>query len=207
MALHGVLDYPGLVWDIATGKKREELEALRSELSAQKKQIESMTATVAAMPDGPKKSEAWAVRVKAQQAWMPVVREFNDAAIAHNEISAAIRKASAGAYDPGRVSMTLSGLGILPVVWVGIVVVGSATVLLSLATLIDSIKSRSTEVRGYMDQFAEIVKQGGGVIEQTGELVRKSANALLVVAGVVGVYYAAKWFQGRKRGSPAGAAS
>lgn len=191
-----ILDYPGLVWDIATGKKREELEALKVDLAKQRQQIEAMTATVSKMPDGPAKSAAWALRVKAQQAWQPVVREFNDAAIAHNEVSAAIKKASAGLYDPGRFNPSLSALPAL--IWIGVVAASSAGVLMALATLIDSIKSRSTEVRGYMDQFAGIVREGGNVIEQTGELVRKSSNALLIVAGLVGVYYAAKWVKDRR---------
>jgi hypothetical protein len=84
--------------------------------------------------------------------------------------------------------------------WFLLVVKGliASGVLLALASLVDSLKSKNTEVKGYMSQFADVVNAGGGVIGQTGKLLGTATTTLLVLAGLYGVYYAAKWYQGTR---------
>jgi len=185
------------VWDVATGAKRDELEALRQDLTAQRKMIDEMTAKVQAMPQGPQRDAAHAIRTKAYQAWMPIVRQFDDAAIEYEKIRQKVITASVGMYDPGPVSTRLAFPAAL--VWIPIVAVSAGFAIMTLASLIDSIKSNSTQVRGYMDQFASVLQGGANVLEQTGGVIVKSTWALLAVAGVAAAVIVFKTWKGAKK--------
>jgi len=188
-------DRAAFVWDVAVGNKAQELEVIRKDLAEQKRMVDEMTRQTQAMPQGPARDAAQVIRNKAHQAWMPVVRQFNEAAAKHEEIRQAIISASVGLYDPGRVNTSLN---LLPLAWIAGVAVACAAAIWALSALIDSIKSQNTQVRGYMDQFAGVLQAGGGVIEQFGNLMGKATWALLAVAGVAAGYVAlTAWKKGK----------
>jgi hypothetical protein len=189
-------DSLALVWSIANGDKRQELEALRRELVNQKVQIDGMTGGIQATDPGPTRDRLAALQQRAWSAYMASVSTFNEAAVNHNQISAEIARVSMGLYDPGKVDMTLRQLPVLG--WIAIVAVSMAAALAGLAMVIDSCRSKTTEVRGYMDQFAGILNAGGGIVDQVGVLVGKSTWALLAVAAVAAAYVGFKGWRGAR---------
>lgn len=188
-------NYPALVWKVATGSLRKELLADRAKLLKQRKTFEELTAKIPEISDPARQKELWDLRLKARDSLNKQLKAFNEAAEAHNEVSDAVKTASAGTYDPGRV-----GLAAAPLVWVVGVAGALTAVLIGLSMAIDSYRSESTKVRGYLDQMAS-------VIGSTADLVDASRRLALVGMAVLAGYvvYNKFWKKGgaRRGGSTA----
>jgi len=198
------------VWDVATGKKGEELEAIREELVSMKARIDTMSPGIQSLPPGAAQEQGKNLQIKAWQAYMQQVQEFNLAAVKHNEIANAISRYTLGLYSPGTVSMNLSAVPLIAMAWVGVIAGSMIGVIMALSTLMDSIKSRNTQVRGYIDQFSDLLDRGGNLIQKSGEAVSKVAWALIAVGAAFGVFALYREFRPviqaavRSKVSPAG---
>jgi hypothetical protein len=203
------------VTGIISGQTYKDLKALQSEIMRQAGTIGGMgMAAEKAAPS--QRAQLSALWQQARAKNLSARANWQKAADNYNEIVNKIRSYSFQSINPP----SLSGLGAEPVtlstaVVVGLVVVGAAVLIAQFSNFWAVARGDTNASRGYIDQFAELAKQGGVVIEKSGRAVVDVSEGLSktawAVVGLVGAWAIYRFVKGgglrRFTGAGGGASS
>ena len=196
--LGGVVDAAEYLYSIADGSVAKQLDMQKKEIAAQKREIDKRHVDVNGMNATSLKTQASNLLAQADKLYSENLQRLNKAIGDHNEVVASIKKYSLGLVNPP----TVSGLSALPLIPVAAVVAAVGFVILSLSVAVPAITNASKQTKGILEQVADVINSGGGVVSAVGSTMTKTVWA---VAGVVGVYLGFQLIQDwrKSRGSSA----
>jgi hypothetical protein len=196
--LGGVVDQVQYVYSIADGSVAKQLDAQKKEIAAQKREIDKRHVDVNGMTAGSSKTQAASLLTQADKLHAENLQRLNKAISDHNEVVASIKKYSFDLVKPPMVS-SLAALPLLPV---AAIVTAVGFLILSLSVAIPAITNASKQTKGILEQVADVINSGGGVVSAVGGTLTKTMWA---VAGVLGAYLGYQLVQDwrKSRGSSA----
>lgn len=169
---------------IISGETYRQLKALQSEIMQQAGRIGAMGLS-ADKAIGAQRDQLRRLWQAAREKNLSARSNYEKARDQYNAIADKIRTYSLRAINPP----SLSGMGALPALALYAIVAAVGAVLInSFANLVAAARGDVNATRGYIDQFAELAKQTGTVIEKTGEAINRTAWAALAVVGAWALY-------------------
>lgn len=172
------VDQVKYLYSIADGTVGKQLTAQRTDIAKQKQTLDAQRVAVKAMEEGANKSKAVQLLTQANQLHLENMQRLNKAIKDHNTIVEKIKEYSFGLVKPP----TVTGLAALPLLPVAGIIAAVGLLVLALGVAIPAIANYSTQTKGLIAQVSDLVAAGGGVIQDTGNTLMKTA---LAVGGVL----------------------
>lgn len=158
---------------ILNGEMHKQLKKMRTEQMEANAQIQSVKLEINKLPESSAKANALGLWEKAFAANRERDALVQQAVAKYNQIVNLIQTSSFNTVAPP----SLGNLGVAPVALIvgGVV---SVALLMALAGLIEAIKSKGGEYRGYIDQIGDTIGKTGMAIQRTA----LSTGALIAIA-------------------------